>query len=132
MRLACCGNDCEICPRYTATQIEEISELERVLDIWKRAGWRDDSANVEDMRCSGCSTANPCRYEIAACAAERAVANCGLCAEYPCQRVKETFRRTQEYADVCRAIFPDDIFEPLERSFFFKKENLEQVKAGKK
>lgn len=126
MKLACCGDNCKACLRYTATQSGYENELERVLEIWKNAGWSNAEATAEDMKCCGCSTANPCHYNIAVCASEHAVDNCGLCGDYPCPKIEETFERTRFYADKCRGLFSEDVYTALENAFFFKKYNLEK------
>jgi len=127
MKLGMCGDDCDFCPRYLATRSGDERELEKIAEIWQRAGWRTGDVQPKDMMCIGCSPQNQCIYGIVQCATERGVANCGVCAEYGCQKISETFAKTDSFAQTCRALFPAERYDQLRRAFFLKKANLDAI-----
>lgn len=129
MKIAACGNDCEKCPRYAATRSQDPTELERVRLIWIKAGWRDESSDIGELLCTGCSESSFCRYGVAACAGARELENCGLCPEYPCSRISAMLEQSQKYARQCRVIFSAQDFALLESAFFEKAKNLETARA---
>ena len=42
LKLAFCGNDCNTCERYIATQSGSIEQLKEVAALWKRLGYREN------------------------------------------------------------------------------------------
>lgn len=120
-----CGNDCGVCPRYTATQSGEESRLRDVAVLWRSVGWRAQIVGPDEIACNGCDSIDWCRYGIRECAWEHGVKNCSQCREYPCEKVVEMLERTESYIDICRQNCSPEDFAILEKAFFCKKENLE-------
>lgn len=53
-KLAFCGNDCTVCPRYTATLSGDVLRLKAVAKLWNQLGWRDTIVPQEEIMCYGC------------------------------------------------------------------------------
>ena len=84
--MAICGDNCDSCPRYIATESGESIELEKVKALWVRLGLRGDEFPVEKMVCHGCKPNNACAYaELRSCVQKKSVDNCGCCDDYPCR-----------------------------------------------
>lgn len=130
MKLACCGNDCACCPRYTATQSKDVPRLKEAAETWLRVGWRDTLAAPREMACGGCSTADWCRYGIRDCAQQLQVANCGRCPRYPCPLLREAFARSAAYAARCREVCSPRQYAVLDDAFFKKRANLDRIAEG--
>lgn len=127
LKLALCGNDCNTCLRYIATQSGDIEQLREVAAIWRRRGWRDHVVPPEEMVCYGCLSANWCRYSIRECALEKSVDNCGTCNDYPCDKVLEMFERAKSYAESMKEKCLKEEYEYLLQLAQSKKENLDRV-----
>lgn len=123
-----CGNDCDSCPRYMATQSNDASRLREVAVLWKSVGWRAKVVTPEEMECRGCQSVDWCRHGIRGCAHEHGVKSCGQCREYPCAKVQEMLERTLAHVEICREACTPEDFAALERAFFHKKENLESAR----
>ena len=94
--IAACGNDCAVCPRYTAHPYEKSDEeLHRTAELWMKIGYRD-----------------------------HVVSTCGECFEYPCDNIKECFAVTKSFEPMCRQACTDDEYKRLEKAFFEKEKNL--------
>ena len=53
--LAACGNDCSVCPRYTALPYEKTGEeLQHTAELWMKIGYRDHVVTNDEIACSGC------------------------------------------------------------------------------
>jgi hypothetical protein len=126
-KLAYCGNDCTVCPRYIATQISDVLKLNEVAELWYKLGWRDKIVPVEEITCYGCSSSNFCSYGIQKCASEKNVDNCGKCNDYPCNLSLKTFERTQIYTESIKGKCSDELYQCLMTAFFLKKENLDKA-----
>jgi hypothetical protein len=122
--MAPCGDRCDSCPRFIATDRGDRDELARVALLWHRLGWRDTVVSPEEMACGGCTVDSPCRYGINRCALERRIPHCGDCEEFPCPKIDDSFRRTAEYERICRARCSEEEFSLLKEAFFEKSENL--------
>lgn len=131
MKMAVCGNDCEKCPRYTATLSKRPEELEKVRLMWIQAGWRDESVDINELLCSGCSDSNFCRYGVVACASARGVVNCGRCDDYPCYRIEAMLEQSVQNASKCRQFLDDEAYEILQAAFFEKVQNLNRERRVK-
>lgn len=126
--IAACGNDCAMCPRYTAPPFEKTeAELRRTAELWQRIGYRDRVVSVQEISCGGCGPNNWCRYNVIQCAAARKVATCGDCAEYPCDLIRACFEATQAFEPHCRKACADAEYEALRRAFYEKRENLDRI-----
>ena len=126
-RLAFCGDDCNLCPRYTATQSGDLKQLHMLAEVWYRVGWRDAIMLPEEMVCHVCSTQNLCRHGIRECASETGVENCGQCRNYPCDRLSAAFERMREYESRCKEVCSTEVFENLRKECFSRKENLDRA-----
>ena len=127
LNLAPCGDDCNLCPRYIATQSGSEERLREVALLWQQVGWRDTIVPPAEMVCYGCEQASWCRYNIRECALKRQINNCGECKDYPCEKIKKAFEQTNLYAKKCQEILPPKDYEYLRKTFFSKRENLDRV-----
>ena len=125
-----CGNDCECCPRYTASQSGDENRLREVAVLWKSVGWRARVVRPEDMACDGCGSVDWCSHGIRECARGHGVKNCAQCREYPCDKVEEMLESTRACIEICRQACSPEDFSALEKAFFCKEENLEAVRRG--
>ena len=93
--VGCCGIVCSDCPVLLATRKNDDAERQRVAEIFTKQYGKEYKA--EDINCDGClsdgsrifSYCSVC--EIRKCGKERSVANCGSCADYPCERLSKLF-----------------------------------------
>ena len=127
LKLAFCGNDCNFCPRYVATQSGDIERLKEAAVMWNKVGWRDVVLPPEEIACHGCSSASWCRYAIRKCVLDKGINNCGECHDYPCDILLKTFERTELYAKDCRQKISEEDYEGFQRAFFSKRENLDRA-----
>lgn len=126
--LAFCGDDCNVCPRYMATQSGDIEKLTQVAALWKRAGWGDEVVSPEEMACYGCATVQWCRYDdVRKCAQTKGISNCGKCDNYPCDKITKVFEQTGHYAKQCKKNCSKEEYEYLQKAFFSKKTRLDKV-----
>jgi hypothetical protein len=128
-----CGDNCEYCPRYRATQKGGMIELEKVKDLWVRLGLRDNRFPAEEMACNGCQPENKCAYpELCACVAGKAVENCGLCEEYPCNVIERVFDKSEKLKSRAVKVCTWEEMDMLQKAFFSKKEYFDQVHQKRK
>ena len=128
LELAYCGDDCNLCPRYIATQNNSIEKLKEVAVLWKKAGWRENVVPPEDMVCHGCNTERKCIYDdIKKCALEKGIDNCGFCLDYPCGKIENVFAQTEIYVKLCKENCSKEEYELLNKAFFLKKQNMDKV-----
>ena len=126
--IAYCGDDCESCPRYTATKSNDVRGLEAAAILWQKAGYHDRLITPEEMICHGCHSLEQCYYgELRECARGRGIRNCGECNEYPCDRINKVFDKTSSDAARCKDILSADEYECLYQAFFAKKDVLEAI-----
>jgi len=90
--LAYCGLICnEDCPALAATKKNDSEMLQKTAERWSSP---DYILDAQDVLCDGCTAKDKRLAEICsdcgvrACAKERALANCGLCSEYPCTQLR--------------------------------------------
>jgi hypothetical protein len=123
-----CGDNCAYCPRYIATQKGGIQELENVKELWLRLGLRDPAFPVQNMVCKGCMPENRCAYpEICSCVSEKAIENCGLCDEYPCELIKGAFNRSDKLKSHAAKVCTQEEMEMLQKAFFSKREYFDGI-----
>lgn len=127
-KIASCGNDCFVCPRYIASQSGDVIKLKEVAELWNRLGWRDIVVSPEEIMCYGCSSSNFCRYGIQRCASEKKINNCGNCIDYPCDLTIRSFEQTQKYSDFIMGKCTEEEYQCFKMAFFSKKENLDRDK----
>jgi hypothetical protein len=123
-----CGDNCFFCPRYTATKIGSVEELEKVKELWVRLGLRDPDFPVQEMACYGCTPENKCAYvELCACVSEKGVANCGLCDEYPCKLITKAFDQSERIRSKAGEVCTQEEMDTLHKAFFSKKEYFDKI-----
>ena len=128
MRLGICGDNCDECPRGIATRTGDAKLLAETLALWIKSGLRSQGTPVESLLCFGCASVAHCAYYTQReCARARNVDNCGLCADYPCAIAKESFRRSDATAEMCKKRCTGEEFAKLEKAFFSKKKYLDEV-----
>lgn len=89
--IAYCGLDCEECPAFLAHRNDDQPLRERTAREWSKAYEADISPG--QINCTGCMgtgiqfpwCADGC--PIRKCAIEREVSSCGLCQDYPCEKL---------------------------------------------
>ena len=125
--IAACGNDCSACPRYDKHPYEKSEEaLLHTAELWMRIGYRDHVVTVDEIRCSGCRPENWCRFQVVGCCADRDVATCGDCSDYPCEKIRECFQVTKSFEPMCRNACTQEEYELLRKAFFEKEKNLDR------
>ena len=129
MKLACCGDNCNFCPRYTATLSNDVEKLKEIAILWKNVGWRKNVDAPEELRCLGCEFfTEPCAYNVKECCKEKNIENCGKCIEYPCLKIKKAFERIQINAEKFKGILSKEMYEIFHKAFFLKQENLDKIR----
>lgn len=93
-KITLCGDNCLACPRYLA---RTNSELEKVAELWFRVGWRDRIVPIDEIRCFGCTSHKHCTYHLVECIKENNVEKCNQCSRFPCYKIKDMLRRSNEY-----------------------------------
>jgi hypothetical protein len=125
VKLACCGDVCDLCPRYTATLSGDKEKLKAVAVLLKKVGWRDRVVSEEEVICQGCETyKGDCEFGVRECCLEKNIGNCGECDDYPCDKIQRAFEINRENAEKFKRILSSEEYEIFDRAFFSKKENL--------
>jgi len=128
LKLGFCGDDCNVCPRYLATQSSDVEQLKKVAALWYRVGYRDKIVPPEELTCPGCSSRTWCdRMYVRECVLEKGVENCGKCGNYPCEKVLKAFEQTESFAKRIKEKCSKEEYECLRKAFFSKRENLDRV-----
>ncbi len=128
LKLTFCGNDCNACPRFIATQSGDAERLKEVAAMWGKAGWRNEILSPEEMVCHGCVSVKWCRYDnIRKCAREKGIDNCGICQDYPCKKIEKVFEQTESYAKECEKNFSKGDYGHLHEAFFSKRKKLDEA-----
>lgn len=120
-RSSLCGDDCLLCPRYTAKDNVAKAQLAA---LWHRLGWRETVPTPDEMTCGGCSLTKPCAYGLTRCAAKRGAASCCSCADFPCERIEEMLRCSDEGQKRVKQLCSAAEYASLEQAFFHKRRNL--------
>lgn len=125
---AACGNNCAVCPRYTAHPYEKTeAELRHTAELWMKIGYRDHIVSNEEISCVGCKPENWCRYHVVKCCRDKGIANCSECMEYPCRNIKECFEITKSFEPVCKKICTEAEYFQMKAAFFEKEQNLAEM-----
>jgi hypothetical protein len=130
LKLGFCGDDCNVCPRYIATQSGDVEQLKKVAALWYGVGYRDKIVPPEELICRGCfSTLCNVAYlrDLRECALEKGIENCGKCGNYLCEKVLKVFEQTESFAKSIKEKCSKEEYECLQKAFFSKKENLDRV-----
>lgn len=92
-----CGQRCDLCIHYTNMDAELRAAIEpHLVKMWGITQW--------DMRCAGCYSEecycknDPCNAK--GCAAQRNIAECRQCAEYPCIKATSADYRSMIHTEV--------------------------------
>jgi hypothetical protein len=125
--IGACGDVCNYCHRYIATKSRNKKKLRRVAELWYALGLRDRVVEPEEIACTGCKPGNFCRYNIAKCAGEHNVNNCGECGKYPCGTIKKAFARTAELAKKMKKTLSKKEYRQFEISALRKKQVLDGI-----
>ena len=118
-----CGDNCIECPRYNAHSNEE---LRKTAMLWYKVGWRDKIVSNEEIQCSGCSSHKQCTYKLVECTKEHNVQKCNRCSEFPCEKILEMLKRSEEYKQRCKEVCSEKEYIMLEKAFFDKENNLKK------
>ena len=130
--LGYCGDRCDVCPRYIASQNKRIDELKKVAILWKKAGFRNNLDSPNNLVCEGCNKEKECAYDnIKQCCISKNIENCGNCREYPCNLINKAFKKTRDIEIKCSKILNPDDFKSLKIAFFQKKEYLDNENKKK-
>ena len=127
LKMCYCGDDCNQCPRYLATQSGDEAQLEKVAELWRTIGWRDTLEPPEKLACHGCASLDICELGMRDCAISNGFDSCGKCADYPCEKMVRIFENNQREAAICREQFSQEDYEVFQRAFFDKKGRLDKI-----
>lgn len=122
-KITLCGDNCMECPRYLANSEEELHEIAK---LWHKVGWRDRVVSNDEIRCTGCSSHKECTYGLVECTKEHQVSKCNQCIEFPCVRILDMLKRSEEYKRKCREVCSEAEYVMLEKAFFDKENNLKK------
>lgn len=121
-----CGDLCSECPRFMATQASDMAKLKELAELWFRLGFRTDIVGVEEIKCTGCSKAKPCSYEINNCIYIHDLNNCGECKLYPCAKINLVFEKTDKVDEICKAKCSTEEYAQMKKAFLMKREVLNE------
>ena len=127
IKLACCGDDCNYCPRYTGTINNDEEALRRTAEIWYRIGWRDKILSPDEIKCYGCLSDKNCVYGIKECCERKKINNCGYCSEMPCERLEKAIKRVKKFEKISKTLLPEKEYKILEKAFWLKEKNLKRI-----
>mgnify|MGYP005838760727 FL=1 len=127
LKISICGDICSECPRYIATKNNDISELEKIADLWYRLGFRDKILNPEDLKCSGCSKDKFCSHNINRCEHLDNINNCGECNNFPCDKINLVFQKTENTNEVCKIKCSDSEYKGFYKAFLMKGQILTEI-----
>ena len=90
-----CGLDCEHCDAFVATKTDDVRFKARVAQEWSKIYGR--RIEPEEVDCRGCTCVGThgiycdtmCRAKP--CCREKGLAHCGLCSDFPCEKLDEIF-----------------------------------------
>jgi hypothetical protein len=89
--IAYCGLTCSACPAFLATRAGDEAKARETAELWTKL--YHTNVKVEDVWCDGCLVeGRKCAHcgecKIRACAREKGVASCALCADYVCKELE--------------------------------------------
>lgn len=123
-KITLCGDDCLKCPRYLAHTEEE---LHRVAELWYRIGWRDHIVSNDEIGCTGCTSHKQCTFQLVECVKQHQVRACHVCNEFPCAKIADMLRRSEQTQKKCREICTEEEYQMLQAAFFRKEHNLNKL-----
>ena len=122
-----CGDNCNHCPRYLATQSGDEARLREVAAMWQMIGWHEHLENPGALACNGCSTVHTCGLGIRECVLSHGIDSCGRCPDFPCEKLLTILDDNLEEAITCRKNLSREDFDLFQRAFFSKQERLERI-----
>jgi hypothetical protein len=132
LKISICGDVCSECPRYIATETNDVVELEKLAELWYRLGFRDRILSAEDLKCTGCSKDKFCSFNINSCEHLENIDNCGQCNHFPCDRIDLVFQNTDITNERCKSRCSDDEYNKICKAFLMKRETLTEIhESGK-
>ena len=89
--IAYCGLTCSACPAFLATRAGDENKARETAELWTKL--YHTNVKVEDVWCDGCLVeGKKCAHcgecKIRACAREKGVSSCALCADYACKELE--------------------------------------------
>ncbi len=123
-----CGDVCNYCPRYIATQSGERDKLNKVAILWHKGGARDKVLTSEEIKCHGCAPDKACPFGVAECASEKKLNHCGECSTYPCPILKARFDLIPELSQKWKKVCTEEEYNLVYKAFLEKKENLDKAR----
>jgi hypothetical protein len=126
-KIGFCGDVCSECPRYIATMANDISELEKIAELWYRLGFRDQILPPDQLKCLGCERNKPCSHGITSCEHLNGIGNCGECPVFPCLKIDTVFQKTDHGFSICKDRCSESEFDRLFKSFYMKEEILTEI-----
>ena len=127
-KMGYCGDVCDYCPRYIATQSGDKNKLKEVAILWHKAGVRPKILTPEEMICHGCFPKKECQFGIARCASGKGVSHCGECSDYPCANLKSRFDLIPSISETWKSVCTKEEYELIHKAFWQKKENLDKAR----
>ena len=127
-RMGYCGDMCDHCPRYIATQLGSKDKLAEVALLWHKMGASPTLLTPEEMVCHGCSPAKKCPFGMAQCASEKKLNHCGECDDYPCPILKARFDLIPELSERSKGVCTQEQYDLVYKAFWQKKENLDKAR----
>ena len=130
--ISMCGDVCSECPRYRATKANDLSELEKIAQLWYKLGLRDAILKPEDLKCSGCSKDKQCSHNINRCENLKNKQNCGQCDCFPCDTINLVFQKTDITDEICKNRCSDEEYQRLQKAFLMKRQVLTEINENYK
>ncbi len=98
--IAYCGLDCFECPARLSFLNDDENLRKKTATEWSKLYGTEISA--EDVNCTGCTGAgikfphceNSCSFRK--CAMDKGIDNCGVCSDYPCEKLSGFFAHVPE------------------------------------
>ena len=127
VKISICGDICSECPRYIATKNNDITELEKIAELWYRLGFRCKIVNPEELKCSGCGKDKFCNHNLTLCEHLDAINNCGECDNFPCDKINLVFQKTDKVNEVCKIKCSESEYKKFYKAFLMKRQILTEI-----
>lgn len=94
--IAYCGIKCNECPVYIATNNNDTVKKEKIAKSWST---EDYPLEPMDVECHGCTSGKVIisfcdGCDIRECGVDKKTENCGVCKEYPCDKLNKVFEKS--------------------------------------
>ena len=127
MQLACCGDDCNYCPRYIGTMNNDVDALKKAAEIWYKIGLRNKILSPDEMKCYGCLSVKNCAYGIKECCKKKEISNCGYCAAMPCEKLKGAIKRVKRFEKISKNLLSEEEYKIFKMAFWMKENHLKRI-----